>query len=183
MKIEQRENIQIIIEKGKEEDIFEIQEVLYKTWIETYPNEKLGITRDDIEQRYKLMQTPENKEARIKRFRERPQNAHTFVAKVNGKIVGCCTFIQHKNYDQLKMFYVLPSFQKKGVAKAMWEEIQKMFVTGKRIIVQVADYNEKAIKYYEKLGFKDNGKRLSDPVFKMPISGKIISEMEMEMIE
>lgn len=184
MKLENsQENMQITIEREKEEDIVEIQELLQKTWLDTYPNEKVGITKEDIEERYKLRQTPEKREASIKRFRERPTNEHIFVARVNGKIVGCCAFIKLEGFDQLRMFYVLPEFQRKGVAMEMWKELEKMFVKGRKIIVQVADYNEKAIKYYEKLGFKDNGKRWSDPAFTMPISGKMIPEMEMEMFE
>ncbi len=37
----------------EEKDMFNIRQVFYQTWLETYPNEKLRITRDDIEDKFK----------------------------------------------------------------------------------------------------------------------------------
>jgi hypothetical protein len=45
-------------------------------------------------------------------------------------------------------------------------------------VVEVATYNTNAIKFYERLGFVDTGKRISDPKLMMK-SGAIIPVMEM----
>jgi len=62
-----------------------------------------------------------------------------------------------------------------------WTKIQEFFAKDKKTIVQVADYNDKAIAFYQKLGFVDTGKRFTNEKHKMPISGNCIPEMEMEI--
>lgn len=59
----------------------------------------------------------------------------------------------------------------------MWNSI----TTGgeKDIIVQVATYNAQAIDFYKKLGFIDYGKRFTEEKHRMPISGRLILEMEL----
>lgn len=50
----------ILITKPKiPEDIIQIQEVFYRTWLETYPNKEAGITRQDIEEYFKNCLDPE----------------------------------------------------------------------------------------------------------------------------
>jgi ribosomal protein S18 acetylase RimI-like enzyme len=80
----------------------------------------------------------------------------------------------------LQAIYVLPEYQGRGVGKALWNEIRKNFDPKRKTIVNVAIYNIKAISFYEKLGFKDTGKRWQDETFKMK-SGSRIPEMEMEL--
>jgi len=89
-----------------------------------------------------------------------------------------CRFLNKEDFNQLQAIYVLPTYQHKGVGKALWNTASKFINPDKKTIVQVADYNEKAIKFYEKLGFVDTGKRFSDKKFTMK-SGAIIPEMEM----
>ncbi len=43
----------IKILKVTPEDVREVTELLYMTWLATYPNEEHGITTDDIEDRFK----------------------------------------------------------------------------------------------------------------------------------
>ena len=43
----------IKIEFPKLEDAEAIQNVFYKSWLDTYPNDKVGITIDDVEHWYK----------------------------------------------------------------------------------------------------------------------------------
>jgi hypothetical protein len=44
----------------KPEDTWAITEVFYKSWLLAYPNEKYGITVDDIEDRFKIAFSPED---------------------------------------------------------------------------------------------------------------------------
>ncbi len=64
----------------------------------------------------------------------------------------------------------------------LWEQAQELMDSSLLTIVQVATYNKKAIKFYEKLGFKDNGNRHENEKTRMK-SGAIIPEMEMELKE
>lgn len=45
--------IEVKIFEAVPEDAFGITNVLHKTWLFTYPNQKIGLTVDDIEDSYK----------------------------------------------------------------------------------------------------------------------------------
>jgi ribosomal protein S18 acetylase RimI-like enzyme len=102
----------------------------------------------------------------------------TYCNKEGDKVVGVCRVVNHPDKNQLQAIYVLPEYQGRGVGRMLWEEAQKYFDIEKDTIVHVADYNEKAIGFYKKVGFVDTGKRFSEERYKMK-SGAIISEMEM----
>ncbi len=175
------EDFNVEISREKTEDISGINTVLYETWLNTYPNEKIGVTKEDIEEMFIKRNTAADIKRREVKSKRANQNSHTFVAKHNGQIVGCANFVQGPEYDQLKMLYILPRFQGKKVAFKLWTEIQKLSRKDKTVKVEVATYNNKAIAFYEKLGFKDTGKRFEDPTFTMPISKKVIPQMEMSL--
>lgn len=104
------------------------------------------------------------------------------VAKNDEKIVGVCRIIKENNFNKLEAIYVLPDFQGRGIGKMFWAEALKFWDNEKKIIVQVATYNTNAIRFYERLGFVDHGKRFTDENLRMPISGVFIPEMELVII-
>ena len=73
---------------------------------------------------------------------------------------------------------MLPEYQGKGVGKLLWKEAQRHFNAEKDIIVEVATYNTRAIRFYEHLGFIDTGRRLKNEKLKMK-SGVTVPEREM----
>lgn len=160
------------------DDALEIRDVLYDTWMATYPNEEAGVTTNDIDELYKDRDSKE----RIQKSRERLANPlmgeHSLVAKVNGKIVGVSRVLCEKDRNTLKTLYVHPDFQGQGVGTALWQEAQKYFDPGKDTYLAVAEYNARAIGFYAGLGFEDTGQRFVDERFKMK-SGAVIREMEM----
>lgn len=160
------------------DDVLGMQEVFYKTWLATYPNEELGITVDDIEDRFKGAFTEEKLAPRRERLVNLPEGEKVFVAKENDKVVGLCRIILHQDKNQLQAIYILPEYQGKGVGKKLWEEAQQNFDQTKDTIVEVASYNTKAIEFYRRLGFIETGKYWEDENFRLK-SGAIIPEIEM----
>lgn len=61
---------------------------------------------------------------------------------------------------------------------ALWQEARKVFNSQKDTIVHVTSYNQKAIIFYEKLGFKSAGKIFFNEKHKTR-NGAMISELEM----
>lgn len=94
-------------------------------------------------------------------------------------MVGVCWISKNAEHNELLAIYVLPGEQRQGIGNKLWEQALAFFDSSKDIIVHVATYNERAINFYKKLGFVDNGRRFSDEKFKMPVSGNCIPEMEM----
>jgi ribosomal protein S18 acetylase RimI-like enzyme len=169
-------NIKIVL--ATPEDATGIQEVFYKTWLDTYPNEECGITVDDIEYRYKDHFTDEALKKRAEKIANMPKDQTFLLAKDKDKVVGVSRVVRHKDNNELQAIYVLPEYQGKGIGKLFWEEAKKHFDINKSIIVVVASYNNKAIDFYKKLGFKDTGKRFEYEKFRFK-SGAIIPMMEM----
>jgi len=161
----------------KPEDAEAIQMVFYKSWLDTYPNKEVGITIDDVEHWYK-----DDWNGKIEKQRARianpPENQSFFIAKDGDNVVGVCRIVKYPDKNQLQAIYVLPDQQRKGIGKMLWDKALEILDPSKDTIVQVADYNKKAIEFYKKLGFVDTGKRFSDEHFRMK-SGAIIPEMEM----
>lgn len=168
----------IQIAEAKSEDALGITTVLYKTWLETYPNEELGITREAIEESYKDHFTEE----RIKKLEERilhqADNEKRLVAKENDQIVALITVIRNDQSNQLKSLYVLPEYQGRGLGTRLWNEAKKFIDLQKDTLVNVATYNHKTIDFYSKLGFVETGKRWVDSKWN-DRCGADLPEMEM----
>jgi GNAT superfamily N-acetyltransferase len=177
-------DFKFVIGLEKESDRDARYELLYRTWLDTYPNTEIGITREDVEEMYKDRLTPEKKAQLLENLKNRiaDPNIHSFCAKDGDVVIGTVTLIQSLEFDKLQTIYVLPEYQGKKIGYGMWTEISKFFTKGKPVKVEVAEYNTKVIAFYERLGFKDTGKRFSDPKFTMPISKVVIPQMELEFI-
>lgn len=161
-------------------DAPQIQELLYKTWIATYPNQELGITKEDLEEFNKFRLTKEGVRRAEEHIRSLPEKGNELylVGKFGQKVIGLARFLRHPDRNQLQTLYVLPEFQGKGVGTKFWEEGKKFFDPGKDIFVHVATYNANAIAFYTKLGFEETGKRFTNDQLTMR-NGAKIPEMEM----
>lgn len=159
------------------EDVYGIRDVQKETWIDTYPNPELGISREDIIERFK--NTPEAQaklEKRKATFYDSPQ-IHTLVAKDEDKIIGFC--IANSEENRIQAIYVLPSCQGQGVGKKLMQEGLNWLDSKKDIYVNVASYNKKAIKFYENFfGFVESARPIHSEVCKLP-SGAVIPEIEL----
>jgi GrpB-like predicted nucleotidyltransferase (UPF0157 family)/ribosomal protein S18 acetylase RimI-like enzyme len=167
----------IVVDAPKPEDARDIQEVFYKTWLDTYPNEEAGITVEDIEDKYKDVFTDEAIQTRAEKITHPAEGQTMFVARDGSKVVGFCRVIQEEDRSKLSTIYVLPEYQGKGVGRSLWNDAQNVLDKSKDIFVEVATYNTNSIEFYKKLGFEDTGRRFNDVI---PMkSGATIPEMEM----
>ena len=171
---------EIKVNVASPEDVRGMQEVIYKTWLATYPNKKLGITVNDIEERFKAAFTEGTLAKRAERISNPAEGETLFFAKESDKVVGICCVVKSEENNRLQAIYVLPEYQGRGVGKLLWDEAQKVFDPEKDTVVAVATYNTQAIDFYERLGFSDTGRRFTEDKLKMK-SGAIVPEMEMEI--
>ena len=169
----------IKIEKPTNEDIKEIQQVFYETWLATYPNKDAGITSEDIKERFRNRLSQQAIQKITNEISDESGDKLFLVAKEDGIIVGVCKVIKKEAFNQLEAIYVLPNHQRKGIGRMLWNKAIEFFGDKNDIVVQVATYNTQAIDFYKKLGFIDYGKRFTVEKHRMPISGKFIPEMEL----
>lgn len=170
--------IEVKIFEAVPEDAFGITNVLHKTWLFTYPNQKIGLTVDDIEDSYKDEFTIEKINNLKEIIKNSPKNKKRFVAKIKDQIVGTCTAVISKDSNNLRTLYVLPEFQGLGIGKMLWKKANEFLDPKKDTFVQVADYTENAINFYKKIGFVETGKRIENESQKFK-SGAVISQIEM----
>jgi ribosomal protein S18 acetylase RimI-like enzyme len=165
-------------------DAREIQEVFYKTWLVTYPNEEAGITEDDIHDFFAKKLTDE-RIAELAAHLTYPNPLNMLLAAKEGsKVVGVLRggdLGPLSDYNQLSALYVLPEHQRRGIGTALWESAQYLFDPRKPTRVGVAPYNLKARAFYEKLGFEVASKEVHfNPNFRMK-SGNLIPSMWMKL--
>jgi ribosomal protein S18 acetylase RimI-like enzyme len=174
--------VDIKIVKASSEDAIGIQNVFYTTWLDTYPNDEIGITVDDLKYRNKDLLSDETIGQRSRSIEKIGDNELFLVAKIGSDVIGLCYLDKDDLRNYLKAMYILPNYQNKGVGKILWSEAKSFLDPSKDTFVDVASYNKRAIKFYEKLGFSDTGKRLSEERFRMR-NGAIIPEIEMKLIK
>ena len=146
------ENLTIAIASA--EDASSIRQVQHDTWIDTYPNEELGLTEELIRDRVASLTGPK----KVKSLEEalRLENQRTWVAKDGSRIVGYCTAEKKPDINRLGAIYILPEYQNKHIGTDLINSALE-WLNDKDIKVEVATYNEKAIKFYEKHGFVKTG--------------------------
>jgi ribosomal protein S18 acetylase RimI-like enzyme len=171
-------NIKILKATSNPEEVREVQNVIYRTWLATYPNKKLGITKKDINDRFKSKLTEEALIKKTKNISNYQTGKIVLVAKDRNKVIGICSITKYPEFNQLEAIYILPKYQNRGIGNSFWEKAQKYINLNKNTIVHVATYNEQAKKFYRSLGFKDIRKQWKNKKFAMK-SGAIIPETEM----
>lgn len=166
------------IRKITPDDVLALHKVYFLTWLETYPNKEYSITKDDIIYKYEQRLTPEKIAESKEKIVQTKKNELKLLLEHKEKIVALCNVIRGRGYNQLQAIYVLPEYQGLGIGGRIWAEAEKFLNPYKKTIIHVVSYNNKAIKFYEKLGFKSTGKIFKDERFKMR-NGAVFPELEM----
>ncbi len=134
-----------------------IQELMRASLLTTYVNEERGITREDIEERYKEEFTSEG----LQRHREdliKPEaNLYQFVAKDGNTIVGYCRVRTGPDENLLARIHVLPDKKRTGIGALLWKQAQTVLNPTHDTALWVVDYNENARSVYKKWGFVETG--------------------------
>lgn len=99
------------------------------------------------------------------------------MAKEGNKVVGFCQFVKEKDYNDLKIIYVLPKHQGKGIGKILASKAMSLINPNKDTIVEVVEYNKGAIGFYERIGFVEFDKGKGHEVS----NGKIMPTIRMKL--
>lgn len=143
---------EIDVTEAKPEDIQGIMNVHKEGWLTTYPNTEHGITAEAVAARV------QDKESdRLTKWTESLANqnetSHVWTAKDNGKVVGFCHATRDQETNHIRSIYVLPDHQGKGLGAQLMNKAVEWLGRDKDIILEVVTYNERAINFYERLGF------------------------------
>lgn len=154
----------ISIRKALPADAEAMNMLYFNVWLDVYPNEQLGVSKEDLEDWLKPSITPSAIAASAESIATMPENVAAFVAEEDTKIVGFC-YVSKGNpgeHNKLRAIYVNTTYQGKGVGTLLWQEAEKFFDSDISTDVQVVAYNDKAIGFYKGLGFVETGERITD---------------------
>lgn len=121
--------VKITEAQANREEIIDTRKLLYETWLDTYPNKELGITREDIEDHFKKSFSEEQIEKKIDFLKNKPDNRFIFIARDDDVVIGVCSVVIGDEVDELKSIYVLLQYQSKGVGLMLWNEANKNLAT------------------------------------------------------
>lgn len=168
----------LIIRKAIKDDIEAIRTIQYQSWLDTYPNDELWITREDIEFRFAQRSRQEAVEFMQKRLFDKN---HTFLIwQEDKKIVWYLEITDEWESAKIGALYILTGMRGKWIWKALMEKGLDLLKSKKYITLEVAEYNEWAIRFYERFGFAI-GKEVTREI-KMSLSWKSIYCKEMRKV-
>ena len=139
-----------VIRKGDINDAKGRGYVHYQSWNETY---KGLINQEYLDSR--------SLDKCVKKAMEYPEN--TYVALVDDKIVGFSCYLESRDKDlkdtgEIMAIYILKDYYGYGIGKKLMNECYKELSKYNKISLWVLKTNLHAIKFYEYLGFKLEGK-------------------------
>lgn len=137
------------VQKAKVDEVPEIKQVLKETWIDTYGS---YYSQDTIDEITSSWHDPKLLKEQI----ENPEVYFAVAKDEQGKVVGTTTAreIETEGRIMLDRLYVLPTFQGKGIGKALLESVIEHFKGLKEMFVDVEELNKGAIDFYKKQGFE-----------------------------
>ena len=141
----------ITIRQAKIDDSSSIEEVRREVWLATYPNDELGITKADIQTKFKDLDT------NIKKFKSllmHDRCKKTWVAEVDKKVVGFLTLENSPEKKIIYAIYILSEYQRQGIGKEFIGVALEEFKDVEEILLRVSTYNKAAIGFYKKHSFK-----------------------------
>jgi ribosomal protein S18 acetylase RimI-like enzyme len=163
----------IIIRDGKGRDWIAIKGIQEKVCTDTYPNEKFGVTKEAIREKFERRREKEKAdlEKMIKNFGPK-EDSHYWVAETEGKIVGYVGTHIKDGERRLGALYILPEYQRIGIGSKLFNKAVEWIGTD-NFEIEVAAYNEKAINFYNKFGYELTGKNEEFPIIddvKIPVA-------------
>jgi GNAT superfamily N-acetyltransferase len=137
------------------DDIEPATHMRLQSWMETYKNDEVGVTRKWIEARNKLQLSPE-KVALRRSWLDNP-NVQGWVAKdKSGMIIGVATsYRDDAGIQHVGSLYTHKAWHGKGVGAALMQKIIDWSDPTKPIELGVVTYNGRAKAFYEKWGFRE----------------------------
>lgn len=146
---------QFTIAKMTAQTVDAANEMRLQSWLDTYINDDLGVTREWIQKRNKDQMSDEVKARRLERLKD-PNSAGWVALDMAGQVIGLTTpYIDEEGCQHVGSLYVDKAWHGKGVASRLMQEAVNWCDSTKQIELGVVKYNERAKAFYRKWGFEE----------------------------
>jgi ribosomal protein S18 acetylase RimI-like enzyme len=160
-------NKDALIRKATEKDLKELLELTLKSTLYHHDLDKKFIKPHKLK-RGSYKELKKNELKTLKEDLKNPKNK-IFIAIIEDKIIGFINISFPKKNANIKSkrgeiddFFILEDYRKKGIGKILFKKTLTLFKSKgiKLISLNVNSNNFATLKFYEKIGFKENLKRL-----------------------
>ena len=146
---------QFAIREATVDDTEAIRRVQAESWLVTYPSEENGVSYEWVKERTDGWLAPEKIEESKKIIETSINNSTGFyrLAEREGQVVGFVHASTNEDETkQLDAIYVRPDMFGTGLGHELMS-LTLGWAGSKEITLEVARYNERAIRFYQKFGF------------------------------
>lgn len=182
MNIDKSESTSVGIVPATPGDAEVICAIRDEAWLESYPNEGLDITREDVQINAQGLHgefVPRRVAALKKKLSRASNDEVVYVSKIEGIVRG---FVMASKSDHGKNFldsiYVQPGFQGVGMGSQLMQKALDWLGDDTDTYLEVVGYNNNAIKFYNRLGFEKTDNAVEDDP-RQPDYMKSIPQIEM----
>lgn len=124
-----------------------------QSWLDTYVNEEIGVTREWIEARNERQMSDEVRARRLERLND-PNGVGWVALDGEGNVIGATTpYVDEEGRQHVGSLYVDKDWHGGGVGAALMQKVIDWFDSSKPIELGVVAYNERAKAFYRKWGF------------------------------
>ena len=176
------DGLSVSVERAVPGDAEAIMTIKREAWLAAYPNKEFGVTVEDIQKKFPQDSMPaaiENWQRGIASEKENGDRV-TFVARVDGKVVGFTAPCSEDGQRRIGAMYISPDAQGKGVGSQLLRKAVQWHGLEQDIYLHVVRYNHNAIRFYEHFGFRKTGKEMPEE-FDEQQSIRLLPEIEMAL--
>jgi len=131
-----------------------------KAWMETYIRPELGITGKVIQEKVGYIASQSGADFRLERFAEQEvePDKHLYrVVRQGSRVVGFLHGNENEETVDLSALYLLDECKGTGIAQELMAEFLDWSNSTKPKLLEVVSYNQRAINFYKKSGFRPTG--------------------------
>lgn len=136
-------------------DAADIARIQHESWLATYVNEEAGIRREDLVDH--LKDIPSRTDRWKDRILRKANTIEIFVLREGHRVIGFCQVERMPNVGRVNALYLDPAFVHRGLGGQLLQKGVDWLGTERSLELEVASYNDSAIRFYERNGFRKQG--------------------------
>ena len=140
----------ILVKLAENTDISSYTKLLQRTYVKTYVNEKLGLTKECFSE--EIFNNPLTQDYLLSNLQNNI-NQYAWLALNGDKLVGSITVKVGEKESEITGFYVAPECQGQGVGRKLYQKALKI-IGDKEVVIDLYAHSTKSFEMYIKWGFK-----------------------------